>query len=139
MSCLINDPQIDVNALTDFNWTPLHIAVQSNRFDNCELLIHSGVCIDYKDNDCNTALHFAAEFGYKAIIELLIKNGASELIKNAKGLIPKELCQTQDLLSLFTKSHDYEDSYEVDPFYKLKRNNFVERMLAGSLHTTIMQ
>jgi len=35
MSCLINHPQIDVNALTDFNWTPLHIAVQSNRYDNC--------------------------------------------------------------------------------------------------------
>lgn len=50
MSCLINHPQIDVNLLTDFNWTPLHIAVQSNKYDNCELLLHAGVCIDYKDN-----------------------------------------------------------------------------------------
>ena len=50
MSCLINHPQIDVNALTDFNWTPLHIAVQSNKFDNCELLLHAGVCMDYRDN-----------------------------------------------------------------------------------------
>ncbi len=68
MSRLINHPQIDVNALTDYNWTPLHIAVQSNKYDNSELLIHAGVCIDYKDNDNSTALHFAAEFGYKSII-----------------------------------------------------------------------
>lgn len=40
-------------------------------------MIHSGVCIDYRDNENNTALHYAAEFGYKSIIELLIENGAS--------------------------------------------------------------
>ena len=49
MSNLINHPQIDVNMITDFGWTPLHIAVQSNKYDNCLLLISAGVCIDYRD------------------------------------------------------------------------------------------
>jgi len=49
MSRLINHPQIDVNSLTDFGWTPLHIAAQSNKYDNCELLLNAGVCMDYKD------------------------------------------------------------------------------------------
>lgn len=49
LSRLVNHPQIDINALTDFKMTPLHIAVQSNKYDNCELIINAGVCIDYKD------------------------------------------------------------------------------------------
>ena len=67
------------------------------------MLLHAGVCMDYRDNENNTALHYAAEFGYKAIIEVLIKNGCSELIKNVKGLIPRELCKSEDLRSLFNK------------------------------------
>ena len=49
LSKLINHPQIDCNSLTDFNLTALHIAVQSNKIDNCELLINAGTCIDFKD------------------------------------------------------------------------------------------
>lgn len=46
-------------------------------------------------------MHYAAEFGYKAIIELLIKNGGSQYIKNNKGFMPKELCQSEDLIKIF--------------------------------------
>jgi ankyrin repeat protein len=60
LSRLINHPQIDVNALTDFKMTPLHIAVQSSKYENCELILNAGVCIDFKDEEGNTALHYAA-------------------------------------------------------------------------------
>ncbi len=76
ISRLINHPKIDVNALTDFGDTPLHISVKSNKLENTLLLLSAGVCIDKRDNDLNTALHYAAELGYKEIGEALIAHGA---------------------------------------------------------------
>ena len=59
LSRLINHPRIDVNALTDFGDTALHIAVKSNKLENVLLLLSAGICIDKKDEDMNTALHYA--------------------------------------------------------------------------------
>ena len=72
ISRLVNNPRTDINALTDFGDTPLHIAVKSNKLENCLILLSAGVCIDKRDNDSNTALHYAAELGYKDIVEALI-------------------------------------------------------------------
>ena len=76
LSRLVNHPRIDVNAITDFGDTPLHIAVKANKLENIQLLLSAGVCIDKRDQDLNTALHYACELGYKDIAELLIENGA---------------------------------------------------------------
>lgn len=134
---LINHPQIDVNELTDFGWTALHIAVQANKVDNCELLVGAGVCIDYRDKEGDTALHYAAEFGYKRIVELLIKNGASQWMRNVKGLTARDLCKSEDLRLLFEKPEDNQEE-EVDSFYRLRRHAFVERMLTTSVNHTIV-
>jgi ankyrin repeat protein len=72
ISRLINHPRIDVNALTDFGDTPLHIAVKSNKLENTLLLLSAGVCIDKRDLDNSTVLHYAVEFGYRNIAEALI-------------------------------------------------------------------
>jgi ankyrin repeat protein len=87
-SRLINHPDIDVNALTDFSETPLHIASKVNKVENCELLINAGVCVDKRDDDLNTALHYAAEMGYKELVELLLKHHASPDVKNSNCLTP---------------------------------------------------
>ena len=72
ISRLINDPRIDVNALTDFGETPLHIAAKANKLENCLLLISAGVCIDQRDKDQNTPMHYAAEMGYGEIVKSLL-------------------------------------------------------------------
>ena len=59
LSRLVNHPRIDLNALTDFGDTPLHIAVKSSKLENVVLLLSAGVCTDKKDEDLNTALHYA--------------------------------------------------------------------------------
>jgi ankyrin repeat protein len=58
-SRLINHHNIDINALTNFKETALHIATKVNKLENCELLINAGNNIDHKDNDDYTALHYA--------------------------------------------------------------------------------
>lgn len=72
ISRLINHPRIDINALTDFGDTPLHIAAKSNKLENTLLLLSAGVCIDKRDDDGGTALHYACELGYRSIAEALI-------------------------------------------------------------------
>ena len=72
ISRLVNHPKVDINALTDFGDTALHIAVKSDKLENALLLMSAGVCIDKRDNDLNTALHYAAELGYKSIAEALV-------------------------------------------------------------------
>jgi ankyrin repeat protein len=65
ISRLINDPRIDINVLTDFGETALHIAAKSNKLENCLLLISAGVCVDRMDADQSTALHYATALGYR--------------------------------------------------------------------------
>jgi ankyrin repeat protein len=102
ISRLINDPRIDANALTDFHETPLHIAAKANKLENCLLLMSAGVCIDKRDCDQNTALHYATEYGYRDIVQALLENGASPLIKNCTGMTAIELASA-NLADLFGK------------------------------------
>jgi hypothetical protein len=102
ISRLINDPRIDVNALTDFEETPLHIAAKSNKLENCLLLISAGVCIDKPDKDQSTALHYATELGQREIVEALLNNGASCFVKNSTGMTAMDLASRQ-LSDLFKK------------------------------------
>jgi ankyrin repeat protein len=50
----------------------------------------------YKINnilESNTALHYASEYGYYEIVELLLKKGSNYKIKNNKGLNARDLSQ----------------------------------------------
>ena len=74
---MINHQHIDINALTDFGETPLHITSKFNHKDFCEILISVGACIDKRDNDMYSPLHYACEFGHKEVVQILIANKAS--------------------------------------------------------------
>ena len=71
----------DVNAKTEFGWTPLHFATEWGQKEVAELLIAKGADVNAKDEDRNTPLHLAALFGRKEVIELLIANGAAVNVK----------------------------------------------------------
>ena len=51
--------------------------------------------MDKRDNDSNTALHYAAELGYKDIAEALIAEGASCEIKNSNDMTARDLSSNQ--------------------------------------------
>ena len=59
--------------------------------ENCLLLLSAGTCFDQRDDDKYTALHYAAELGYKDIAEALVLHGASYLIKNSNGMTAVDL------------------------------------------------
>lgn len=54
-----------MNAVTKFNRTGLHIATLRGHIDVAKVLFNYKIDADAYDNDGNTALHFAAENGYK--------------------------------------------------------------------------
>ena len=54
-----------MNAVTKFNRNGLHIAVLRGHLEVAKMLIKYKIDADAYDNDGNSALHFAAENGYK--------------------------------------------------------------------------
>lgn len=122
ISRLINDPRIDINVLTDFGETPLHIAAKSNKLENCLLLISAGTDIDRKDNDQSTALHYATELGYREIVQGLLNSGASCFIPNSTGMTAMDLASAQ-LSDLFEKYKRERKVEEEDAMYRNRSNH----------------
>jgi ankyrin repeat protein len=56
-----------------------------------QMLDKKEVNINHIDQDKNTALHIATEFGYSDMVKLLIQRGAKLQIKNGNGETAQEL------------------------------------------------
>ncbi len=54
-----------------------------------EFLVGSDANLELKDNNGNTALHYAARKGFLPTVECLVKNGAK---LEEKNLVPKPVC-----------------------------------------------
>ena len=55
---------------------PIHYAVQKNNYEVVAKLLEYGANPSIQDKKGFTALHYAARFGFKEIVNLLIANGA---------------------------------------------------------------
>ena len=65
------------------------------KLENVMLLLSAGICIDKKDEDQNTALHYACELGHRNIAEVLLQNGACYELKNSNGMTAVDLASNQ--------------------------------------------
>lgn len=66
--------------------TELHSACLNGNLEKVkELVLHSGIDVDYLDRTGSTALMYAAWKGKKDIVKFLVENGANAHIKNLKG------------------------------------------------------
>ena len=74
------DCNLDVNARSDFNQTPLHFALEywtPGHFKAVRLLLENGADPNARESDGSTPLHVASEFGGTVqVARLLLKYGA---------------------------------------------------------------
>jgi hypothetical protein len=82
----------DANMLSKYcSRTPLHIATFENQVKVVEFLLSQGADVDARDKYGNTALHFAAHYGFDTIVRTLLLSKADRTIRNKKGKLPVEL------------------------------------------------
>ena len=65
----------DVNARSEFGYTPLHFAAQNSRREIAELLIANGADVNAKNESGNTPLDKAINFNRTEIADLIRKHG----------------------------------------------------------------
>lgn len=68
--------------------SPIHLSAYFNREKLLSYLLKSGVYVDSKDKDNDTALHLAAKEGHINIIQILLSNNAFINAQGNNGLTP---------------------------------------------------
>jgi len=88
---------MNVNAKNSGGWTALHIVARENFYGLAKYLIKYGHAdVDEEDNNMNTPLHIASQYGNHTIAQLLINNHANINFKNLNGWTPLHIaCQNE--------------------------------------------
>uniref|UniRef100_A0A8C1D629 Ankyrin repeat domain 31 n=1 Tax=Cyprinus carpio carpio TaxID=630221 RepID=A0A8C1D629_CYPCA len=84
-------------------WTPLHEAVQRNKYDKTEILLEAGAEVSCRGHNGITPLHDAIYCQYYKIVELLLKYGADPLSKCDRGKTPLEMTTDRSMYILVEK------------------------------------
>jgi len=81
----------DINAQTVDLLTPLHMAVEEERYEVAKFLLVNGADINAPRADTLTPIHIAASAGHEYLAELLLKAGASANAPSANAVTPLHL------------------------------------------------
>lgn len=123
--------------MTKYNRNGLHIATLRGNQEVVKVLVKYKIDTDAYDTDGNTALHFAAENGYKEIIAFLLDNKC-KIKKNKEGLTPMHDCCDDSLKKIFYQYGFKEDGkYEQFSSEQTKSTNRVERQMINSGGLTV--
>lgn len=117
---LQHSPQI-LDAKGYSGWTPAHISCLHNYPKCLSLLISLGCNLINTDDEGNTPLHIAMEYGSVDCMKLLLIEFQQDemLIKNNSGWTPLEVTQTYEMEKLFEKMQKNFNSFET-PIPSLK-------------------
>ncbi len=74
--------------------TPLSTAASKGHREVVELMVASGLDVNFRNRDGNTPLHFAAFFGRADTVSLLLKNGADVEARNRLGEMPADMLRS---------------------------------------------
>ncbi|KAK8613486.1 hypothetical protein V6N13_101248 [Hibiscus sabdariffa] len=72
-----------------------------------QILVEAGAAVDALDKNKNSALHYAAGYGRKDCVALLLKNGAAVTLQNMDGKTPIDLAKLnsqQEVVKLLEKN-----------------------------------
>ncbi len=89
--------------------TPLMIATSWNRINVVDALLKQGANIEARDRDGRTSLFYAVLRQHNEVVDLLIRNGARQDIKDYRGYILKDLSNP----SVRKKIEDEEDFFDT--------------------------
>ena len=100
----------DLNAIGKGGWKPLLMAVYRGHTHVVRTLLEAGA----QTNDGQNPLHFAAEYSYKNILELLLDYGANINTLDAKGRTALDLAGTEETVQ-YLRSRGAQSSAELRP------------------------
>lgn len=84
----------NVNAVNKYSTTPLHSCCIEGLSDCAVFLLENGADFTLKSGKAakaSTALHFAAEYGWASIVQLLLKQGADSQVVNSELKTPYQV------------------------------------------------
>ena len=114
----------DISGVDNYNedgCTMLYLAARCGFYDTCKFIISLGANVNYRQVRGSTALHAAAYFGHKLIVELLLQSGADKSIKNKFSNTAADESFNDDIEQLIVDSNTDKISNFVS---KLTENNF---------------
>ena len=91
MVVLLNHSTASINAHSDIQSTPLHVAAAYNNRDAVSILIRQGASLDAQDSDRYTALHYASNNTCCETLKILIESGANINACASRGITPLHL------------------------------------------------
>ncbi|KAF2714968.1 ankyrin, partial [Pleomassaria siparia CBS 279.74] len=77
-----------IEALNEYEQSPLHVASNYGRAEAVKLLLAKGVRIERRDRQCQTPLALAASSGNEELIRCFLKKGADPVHKDSRGDTP---------------------------------------------------
>lgn len=88
------DAGADVNAVDQYDMTPLMWAARRKNLAAMECLIDAGANLDAQDGAERTALHHAVLYSHAAVAELLLKRGCNQELKQMHGCTALDLAKS---------------------------------------------
>jgi ankyrin repeat protein len=98
----------DVNAASNSEETPLHIAAKFGSMALAEALVTFGAVVDTEDNSGNTPLHDAIAKSHFSVAKVLLKNGADPNRRNNTGQAPLDVAP----LDMVNQTRTFFDNWE---------------------------
>ncbi|CDO96524.1 unnamed protein product [Kluyveromyces dobzhanskii CBS 2104] len=84
-------------------WAPIHIACRSNHFRCLALLLQCGADVMLEDEEGNTGLHVAMEYGASHCLPVLLESGGEKLaaVENHMRIKAREVAKSDETLKKF--------------------------------------
>ncbi|KAI7858294.1 ankyrin repeat-containing domain protein [Circinella umbellata] len=130
VSYIINNCNVDVNALKRGDWTPVMIAALKGRLDIIQVLEKAGANLDLANKDGRTALHLAIQHGHVEASKYLAQRSPSSINKSTKsGRLPIQIAAAYTI-----EGEEPQQKAKRDIWYDLTTFLFLDHVKTSLAH-----